>query len=325
MGELLRARRRRAAVRLNELRAAVTNAEALVRGRACVYLTGSFARGEASEHSDLDLFIVGRDGEEGINQLDTVCLKADLIRATRQLGLPPFSGDGEYLQLHMISKLLETLGTPEDDSSNTFTARLLLLLESRPLFGEDVFSQVVEQVIDKYWRDFRRHERTFMPAFLANDILRLWRTFCVNYEARTTTDPAEKNAKRKLKNYKLKHSRLLTCYSALAYLLVIHRRSGTVTPADGKSMVSLSPTERIEWLSQQPEGVSVAAKTDEILRVYERFLEATAEPEAQLVRRFMDPPDTRGMVDEASTLGEAMYDLLATLGNGSAFYRLLVV
>ena len=37
----------------------------------------------------------------------------------------------------------------------------------------------------------------FMPAFLANDILRLWRTFCVNYEARTQTEPAEKKAKRK--------------------------------------------------------------------------------------------------------------------------------
>jgi hypothetical protein len=54
-----------------------------------------------------------------------------------------------------------------------------------------------------------------VPAFLANDILRIWRTFCVNYEARTETEPAEKKAKRKLKNYKLEHSRLLTCYSAL--------------------------------------------------------------------------------------------------------------
>jgi len=325
MGELLDTRRRRTSERLSELRAAVAAGEALVRGRACVYLTGSFARGEASDHSDLDLFIVGRDGEERLNQLDALCLKADLIRATQQMGLPPFSGDGEYLQIHMISKLLETLGRPDDDSSNTFTARLLLLLESRPLLGEDLFDHVVDQVIEKYWRDFEDHSHSFMPAFLANDILRLWRTFCVNYEARTTTDPPEKKAKRKLKNYKLKHSRLLTCFSALAYLLVIHARAGTVSKSDAKSMVSLSPTQRIEWILQQPEGTSVTTTTAEILRIYERFLETTAGPEDELVRRFMDPTDARQMVDEASELGKAMYELLATLGNGSALYRLLVV
>jgi predicted nucleotidyltransferase len=325
MGELLDARRRRTAERLEELRANVANGEALVRGRACVYLIGSFARGEASEHSDLDLFIVGRGGEERLNPLDGICLKADLIRATERMGLPPFSGEGEYLQLHTVSELLDTLGTPKDDSSNTLTARLLLLLESRPLFGADVFDDVVEKVIEKYWRDFHRHSKSFIPAFLANDILRLWRTFCVNYEARTKTDSSEKNAKRKLKNYKLKHSRLLTCYSALAYLLVIHKRASTVRQDDAKHMVSLSPTERIEWISQQLEGRSVTEKTGEILQIYEHFLGTTAAPEQELVQRFMEPEEARPMVDEASQLGRAMYELLATLGNGSDFYRLLVV
>jgi predicted nucleotidyltransferase len=325
MGELLLARRQRTTDRLAELRAAVGEAEALARGHACVYLTGSFARGEASEHSDLDLFIVGRDDGERLNPLDAICLKADLIRATQKMGLPPFSGDGEYLQVHTVSKLLGTLGKPEDDSSNTFTARLLLLLESRPLFGDAVFDDVVDQVIEKYWRDFSDHSERFMPAFLTNDILRLWRTFCVNYEARTKTDPPEKKAKRKLKNYKLKHSRLLTCYSALAYLLVTHRRAGTVTREDAKHMVSLSPTERIEWISRQPAIGLIAPKTDEILRVYERFLLATSAEETELVRRFMDVSEASRLIDEAKELGEAMYELLATLGNGSLFYRLLVV
>lgn len=230
------------------------------------------------------------------------------------------------MQLHTVSKLLGTLGKPEDDSSNTFTARLLLLLlESRPLLGDDVFADVVSQVIEKYWRDFSDHSEKFIPAFLANDILRLWRTLCVNYEARTKTDPPEKKAKRKLKNYKLKHSRLLTCYSALAYLLVTHARSGTVKRDDAKHMVSLTPTERIEWISQQPEFGFVSPKTDEILRVYERFLQTTSEDETELIRRFMDVSEASRLIDEAKELGEAMYELLAALGKGSIFYRLLVV
>lgn len=67
-----------------------------------------------------------------------------------------------------------------------------------------------------------------IELFHANDILRPWRTFCVNYEARTSTDPPRQMAKRRLKNYKLKHSRLLTCYSGLLYLLAMYSSKETV-------------------------------------------------------------------------------------------------
>ena len=45
---------------------------------------------------------------------------------------------------------------------------------------------------------------------------------------------------RKTKNYKLKFSRLLTCYSALLYLLFTFGKSGTVRPEDVVDMVGLS-------------------------------------------------------------------------------------
>ena len=50
-----------------------------------------------------------------------------------------------------------------------------------------------------------------------------------------------------------------------------------------------------------------------------------AEDEAVLVKRFMDPDEARRLVDEGNELGAAMYELLAKLGEGSDFYRLLVV
>ena len=85
-----------------------------------------------------------------------------------------------------------------------------------------------------------------MPTFLTNDILRLWRTFCVNYEARTERVPELEKAKGKLKNYKLKHSRLLTCYSAILYLIAIHYQNGSVHPSDAREMTELTPTQRLE-------------------------------------------------------------------------------
>jgi predicted nucleotidyltransferase len=169
-------------------------ADRIARGKACVYATGSFGRGEASKHSDLDLFILGRgdgkpglDGKEGsaLSRLDEILVKAELIEVTRQLKIPEFSGDGRWLVHYSLYDFTHTLGTPEDDVTNTFTARLLLLLESCPLVEDAVYKEVTNDVIAAYWRDYEDHKSAFMPAFLANDILRLWRTFCVNYEART--------------------------------------------------------------------------------------------------------------------------------------------
>src|SRR5207244_3485155 len=56
MASILESRRAESDRRLTALRKSLSKATKREEGRACVYLTGSFARGEASPHSDLDLF-----------------------------------------------------------------------------------------------------------------------------------------------------------------------------------------------------------------------------------------------------------------------------
>ena len=99
-------RRENTATRLEQLRQRLGTSTDLAARKACAYATGSFGRCEAGRFSDLDLFIVGKnngikgaDGREGslLKELDAVCIKADLIGATRALGIPEFSGDGRYL------------------------------------------------------------------------------------------------------------------------------------------------------------------------------------------------------------------------------------
>lgn len=318
MGDILNVRRTDSQERLGQFLNKINRAKEIVSGKACVYATGSFGRGEASSHSDLDLFIVGRSTEKTINgvveerrelkNLDEICLKAELIDATRQLRVPEFSGDGEYLVHYSISQLIKTTGKPEDDVNNTFTARLLLLLESRPLIGEDVYADAIDEVISKYW-----------------DILRLWRTFCVNYEARTSREPEEKRNKRRLKNYKLKYSRLLTCYSALLYLLGVFQRNATVTPDDARAMVKFSPTERLEWILRQPHLAEGHGTTDELLRKYEEFLKDTDASEQDLIERFKDQAARRGRFAAANAFGDTMFELIELLGHKSRLHRLLVV
>ena len=333
MGELA-TRRAKTQERLNQLRSMLVEAESLASGKACVYATGSFGRQEASLHSDLDLFIVGKteDGKgkvskpgSSLSRLDEICIKAALIEVTRQAGIQDFSGEGRYLVHYSVEEFTKTLGTPEDDVTNTFTARLLLLLESCPLLESNVYREVIEEVIAAYRKDYEDHKTDFIPAFLGNDILRLWRTFCVNYEARTTRVPDEEKAKGKLKNYKLKHSRLLTCYSALLYLLAVHRENNTVSPGDAIRMVELTPTQRLDALLQKQRLGEAHATISRILEQYERFLEATNADEKELVGRFLNKETSKTYMTDAYKFGDLVFDAMASIGKAERFHRLLVV
>jgi hypothetical protein len=327
-------RRSRTATRIADLRERLKAAEALAKGKACVFATGSFGRREAGPHSDLDLFIVGKsDGKPGsddkqgsrLSCLDEICIKADLIDATRKLSIPKFSNDGRYLTHFSVHEFTKTLGTPEDDVTNTFTARLLLLLESCPLLESVVYEEVIDEVIAAYWRDYEDHKTDFMPAFLANDILRLWRTFCVNYEARTERVPEAERAKGKVKNYKLKHSRLLTCYSALLYLLAVYGNRGTVSPADVVAMIRMTPTERLEWLQSQADLARAHGAITKLLDQYELFLKTVNADSKELERRFMDKETSAAYMSAAYKFGDLVFEVLTSIGNRSRFHRLLVV
>lgn len=325
---LIDSRRAHGETRLGNLRASLDDGEELLSNKACVYVTGSFGRGEASAFSDLDLFIVGlTQANEGggenrlFSPLDEALLKADLIRAADRLAFPEFDRDGEFLVHHSVADLVGTLGHPTDDAVNTFTARLLLLLESKPLFGSAAYAQVIDQVIQAYWVDYEGHEAAFVPGYLTNDILRLWRTFCVNYEAFTKREPDRERAKRRLKNYKLRHSRLLTCYSAVAHLLELFRREGTVTPEGARAMVGMTPTERIEALFDSAGGDNARR----CLELYERFLGETDASKDALLERFLNDAERRQLSSAEGEFGDEMYALLDSIDPGSRLFRLLVI
>jgi hypothetical protein len=265
-----------------------------------------------------------------LSKLNEILLKAELIRASRDLKFPEFSQDGRFLQHHTARKLIESTGNQYDDAENTFTARLLLLLESRPLAGNEVHSKIIDDVIAKYWREFSDHYDSFMPAYLANDILRYWRTLCLNYEAapfeQTKGGRAFGNrAKRKIKNYKLKHSRMLTCYSAVLYLLFIYDKNGTVRPADAQIMVSLTPTERVEFVADALAGSEPAPSVHKLLDKYERFLEVTSASEEDLIKVFMQDTEAHKLQAEQSDFGDLAYTILYSIGHENSLYRRLVI
>src|SRR5262249_24301736 len=141
----------------------------------------------------------------------------------------------------------------------------------------------------------------------------------------TSSEPTKENAKRKLKNYKLKHSRLLTCYSALLYLLAIFRCQNTVSPDNVVQMTRLTPTQRLEWLLEQKELAGAHAAVQKLLDQYEAFLGTTNAPEEELIEKFLNTDVTREHMKRANVLGQSVFDALNIIGNGSILHRIIVV
>jgi predicted nucleotidyltransferase len=311
--------------RLTELRGKLSGIEALIGERACIYTTGSYGRVEASKYSDLDVFVVIDETKPAISELDVTLAVAELIKASREFGLPDFSNEGEYLSPFKISELVGALGQREDDAKNTFTMRLLLLLESRPLVGNAAYSRAISAVVSSYWRDYRGRETEFIPAFIANYILRLWRTLCVNYEIGRDTS---RTPKQKLKNYKLKHSRMMTCYSALAYLLNVYKNNNTVHPAEAESMAERTPLDRFHFILDDPKNAdnnSAREAISSIVDLYDEFLKNTNKPDQEQIEMFSDPANAKRLNRESYDLGYELARLLIALGNGNSFLRVLLV
>lgn len=315
--------------RLEKLRAKLGLSSRTLSEKACIYATGSFGRLEAGNNSDLDLFILTKTVDvktEGsvekknlLSQLDTIIVKADLITAVRELGMPDFDADGRYLASHSTYDLIQSLGAHDDDYKNTLTGRLLLFLESQPLLGEEIYDQVIGEVIAVYFGDYATHPDDFVPAFLANDILRLWRTFCVNYEF----GRKGKKLDGKIKNYKLKHSRMLTCYSALLFLLGKYSIAKTVSVSDAKEMVRLTPTQRLEWILGRGELSSSHTTVENLLGKYSEFLRKTDSPKEELISQFEEK--SREWVRGTYEFGDLMAQALSFVGGDSRFHRIIMV
>jgi hypothetical protein len=301
---------------------AKVGADEIVGQAACVYATGSIGRSEMSDHSDLDIFIV-RDESVAptLTKLEEIRLKARLIEVSRRLGFPDFSKDGEYVKSYDVTKdLVEKLGGPDDDYTNVLTARLLLLLESRPILGEPIYHRAIDELLARYWKDYPQNSADFLPVFMTNDILRFWKTMCVNYEART--GDAE-TGKRRLLNYKLKYSRLLTPYSAILYLLTEVRAAGAVTPEAARTMVAETPTARLAHVAAMvPEA---AERIQRVLESYATFLTTCDAAKEDLELRFSDDAFKRERFREAKTFATEVFELLHVVGDNTELLRYLVV
>lgn len=265
----LSARVRKSKVRLKQVIAKARKYRGLSSPNVSVYVAGSLGRLETGRKSDLDVFVVANRPTRGetpsITRLEEYQLFSSLIRINEALHYPDLSGDGRFLKVYELSEMIRATGSPRDDSENLFTARMLLLLESRPITNPFLFNKCQRDILQNYFRD-GVGKKDFRPLFLLNDVLRYWRTLCLNYEEHRI-DPHRPWYK---KNLNLKFSRKLTIFSTVLLLLC----GRTITRPQFIQLCMHSPIQRLALALDEIDDENLAKPFEDMLDDYEDFLRA---------------------------------------------------
>lgn len=202
----------------------------------CIFAAGSLGRLDSGLTSDLDLFVTTM-GEKNVGRLDEILYFSSILRLNQALEYEAPSNDGEFLKIFHVSENEGKVGSANDDIENWFTTRMLLLLESNFIYNEIAYHDHKKAILDFYFRDSAGQEK-FQPVFLLNDILRYWRTLCLNYEQKARASPT---ASWKKKNFNLKFSRLLSVFGTVLPLIMME----DVTAEKIELLSSRTPMDRL--------------------------------------------------------------------------------
>jgi predicted nucleotidyltransferase len=221
---------------------------------------GSFARGEATSESDLDFFAIcprekGADAKKILVEVGPKLV--DIV------GKPP-STTGAFNEVELLEDMLVNIGG-QDDSNEKITRRVLLLLEGSWLTNEHSFPGLQRQLFEKYVRpSISAHQ---LCLFLLNDIIRYYRTMCVDFDHKTI----ENKKPWGIRNIKLVYSRKLIYFSAIIIIAETYQRSYFEKMRIMTEGFAKTPTQRLLDICGD---AAIPA-----LKLYDDFLGALDNPE----------------------------------------------
>lgn len=224
----------------------------------CVAMFGSWGRRELTEHSDGDWAIL----IDGAGRTDARPLLSEMAGALGAEGREPGS-QGVFGALVSCDNLVERIGLDGDDNKN-LTRRMLLLLESTAVVNEPVHTACRKRVLDGYLDDSVKGYRP--PRFLLNDLIRYWRTICVDFVGKEREGVGQKWA---LRNLKLGLSRKALFAGGLLPVLLCHRfTAADIPPFLDKALASPS-LDRIAWAFLRLDALDAGIRA---IGAYDRFI-----------------------------------------------------
>jgi hypothetical protein len=222
---------------------------------ASVVLMGSWGRGEVTAGSDDD-FMVLVDGAEGLEVEPTI---EDVSKVLEERP----SEDGPFAEPVFSENLVNDIGLDADSNKN-LTRRLLFLLESTPVSGDEgVYQSVRAKILSRYLDESVKPYHP--PRFLLNDVVRYWRTICVDFAAKEWKGPEKWG----IRNAKLRTSRKVLFASGLLPLLECFRLDEESIREFIELELTMPPTDRIARAFLENDAVDEGARA---LGAYDEFV-----------------------------------------------------
>lgn len=166
-------------------------------------------------------------------------------------------------------RLVQDIGLDEDDNSN-FTRRLLLMLESVPVTGADAYRAVRKEVLDRYLDESVKAYRP--PRFFLNDVVRYWRTICVDFAGKEHEGPEKWG----LRNAKLRTSRKILFAGGLLPVLECFRFDLPQIRDYLEEQLNMLPTDRIAKSFLVHDAIEPGVRT---FGAYDEFVGRMDDPE----------------------------------------------
>jgi hypothetical protein len=231
-----------------------------------VVTCGSYARGEASEGSDIDFFIITSQLPSqsetcfDLNSTPWVVSVKDAINGI--VPIEPAVG-GAFSKVEPRDSMLVNIGG-DNDSNQKITRRMLFLLEGQWLFNADGLKRVRREMLERYvGKGISDHQ---LALFLLNDIVRYYRTIAVDYEFKTI----EGEKPWGIRNIKLVFSRKLLYASGLFSVAMTADRDRE------QKITILEELFEIPVIDRMTE-ICGKNKLEGVLESYDRFLERLEE------------------------------------------------
>ncbi|PHS36163.1 MAG: hypothetical protein COA91_12460 [Robiginitomaculum sp.] len=223
----------------------------------CIVGHGSYAREEACEDSDIDFQIIYSsklpDDKDEVEEIQKIIIN-ELQKHVSNLP----SQEGAFNSVTCLNDMIINIGG-EHDLNGKMTRRMLLLLESVCLYNSDCYEFINTAVIESYASLLI--EDTHLTLLLLNDIIRLYRTICVDFNYKTI----EGDKPWGIRKVKLVFSRKLLYFSGVASVAETVNLSAWEKRKKIAELFKLKPTDRIESIFGE--------QSKSVLTSYKKFMD----------------------------------------------------
>jgi hypothetical protein len=263
-----------------------------------IVLMGSWGRAEVTSGSDDDFMLLIRGDERTEVRPARSDVEAILDR-------PPGS-QGIFGEPVSSTTIIEHIGL-EADSNKNLSRRMLLLLESAHATRQDIHDDVYAQLLDRYLDQSVKPQRP--PRFLLNDVIRYWRTMCVDFAGKEREGPEKWG----LRNAKLRTARKILFAGGLLPVLECESRTKDEMAEFLATQFRMPPVDRIAMSFIKHRAIDQGARA---LTAYDEFLAILDDEDKRdhLNKLTRETAKHSDVFDEAARLGKELeIGLLALL------------